>query len=85
MLMSIELEPKSEIPLHSHVHEQAGLCLKGEIEFQGEGKTVIVKANDAYVFHSNEKHGAKVVGNEKVVLLEAFSPPREDYLAKFKR
>ena len=85
MLMNIELEPKIEIPLHSHVHEQAGICLKGEVEFQGEGKTAIVKTNDIYLFQSNEKQGAKVVGNEKAVLLEVFSPPREEFLAKFKR
>ncbi len=75
---------ESVVPHCASVHEQAGICLKGEIEFQGEGKTAIVKPNDVYIFHSNEKHGAKVVGNEKAVLLEAFSPPSEDYLAKFK-
>jgi len=84
MLLYVELEPKSEIPLHSHVHEQAGICLKGKIEFQGEGKTAVIKPNDVYIFHSNEKHGAKVIGKEKAILLEAFSPPREDYLTKFK-
>ena len=77
------MEPKSEIPLHSHVHEQAGICLKGKIEFQSEEKKVVIKPNDVYVFHSNEKHGAKVVSKEKAILLEAFSPPRKDYLALF--
>ncbi|MCJ7633146.1 cupin domain-containing protein [Candidatus Bathyarchaeota archaeon] len=84
MFTYIELEPQSETPLHSHVAEQAGICLKGEIEFQGEDKTAIVKPNDVYLFRSNEKHGAKVVGNEKVVLFEIFSPPREEVLARFK-
>ena len=85
MFMYIELEPQSvPHPPHSHVAEQAGICLKGEVEFQGENKTVILKPNDAYLFHSNEKHGAKVVGNEKAVLLEIFSPPREEVLARFK-
>ena len=85
MLMYVELEPRSEIPLHSHVHEQAGICLSGIVEFQGGDKKVIIKENDAYLFHPNEKHGGKVLGKEKAVLLEAFSPPREDYLEKFKQ
>ena len=85
MFMYIEVEPHSvPHPPHSHVAEQAGICLKGEIEFQVEDKTVIVKPNDAFLFHSNEKHGARVVGNEKVVLLEILSPPREEVLARFK-
>ena len=85
MVMYIEFEPQSvPHPPHSHVAEQAGICLKGEVEFQGEDKTVIVKPNDAFLFRSNEKHGAKVVGNEKAVLLVIFSPPREEVLARFK-
>ena len=84
MFTHIELDPKSVTPLHSHVAEQAGICLKGELEYQCEDKTVIIKPNDAYLFHSNEEHGSKVVGNEKVVLFEIFSPPREEVLARFK-
>ncbi len=80
----IELEPHSVTPIHSHVAEQAGICLKGEIEYQCEDKTVIVKPNDAYLFHSNEKHGSKVVSNEKAVVFEIFSPPRKEVLARFK-
>ncbi len=80
----IELQPQSVIPLHSHVAEQAGICLKGKMEYQVEDKTVIVKPNDAYLFQSNEKHGGKVVGNEKAVLLEIFSPSRPEVLAQFK-
>lgn len=84
MLMYVELEPNSEIPLHSHTHEQAGICLKGKVELQGEDKTVVISPNSVYCFHSNEKHRAKAVGKAKAVLLETFSLPREDYRAKFK-
>ena len=83
MLTCFELEPKSEIPLHSHVHEQVGICLAGKIEFQGENQKVVIMPKDVYVFYSNEKHGGRVMGEEKVVLLETFSPPRQDYLALF--
>lgn len=84
MFLLVELGPRSVVPLHSHPHEQMGICLKGRVEFQGEDKTVVVEPNTVYLFHSNEKHGAKVVGKEGATVLEAFSPPREDYLAKVK-
>ena len=33
MMSLIDLEPHSEVPLHSHYNEQAGLVLEGEFEF----------------------------------------------------
>jgi quercetin dioxygenase-like cupin family protein len=84
MLVLIEFEPGSVVPLHSHPHEQAGMCLKGKVEFQGEDKTSIVDSDMVYLFHSNEKHGAKTVSKEGAVVLEVFSPPREDFLIKVK-
>lgn len=82
MFLLVELEPESQIPLHSHYHEQMGICLKGKVEFHLEDKKEVVEPNTVYYFRSNEKHGAKVVDNEKAILLEVFSPPREDYLAQ---
>jgi len=84
MFLHIEMEPGSVVPLHSHPHEQMGICLKGRVEFQTEDKPVVVEQNMTYVFRGNEKHGAKPLDKEGATLLEAFSPPREDYLAKFK-
>jgi len=84
MLVLIEFKPGSIVPLHSHPNEQAGICLKGKVEFQGEDKTVVVEPNMSYLFHSNEKHGAKTVSKDGAIVLEIFSPPREDFLAKAK-
>lgn len=81
MFLLVEMEPGSVIPLHSHPHEQMGICLKGKVEFQSGEKTVVVEPDTVYVIPSNEKHGAKPIGKEKAVVLEVFSPPREDYLA----
>jgi len=82
MFLLIELKPGSVIPLHSHPHEQMGICINGKVELQGGERTVVVESNTVWLFHSNERHGAKVVGKEGATLLEAFSPPREDYLAR---
>ena len=82
MFLMIELNPGSVVPLHSHPHEQMGICLQGKVEFQGEENSIVVEPDTVYLFRSNEKHGAKPIGKRKAVLLEVFSPPREDYLAK---
>jgi quercetin dioxygenase-like cupin family protein len=84
MLVLVEFEPGSTVPLHSHPHEQAGICLKGKVEFQGEDKSAVVGPNMVYVFHSNEKHGAKTVSKDGATVLEIFSPPREDFIARVK-
>jgi len=84
MFLHIVMEPGSVVSLHSHPHEQMGICLRGKVEFQTEDKPVVVERDTVYVFKGNEKHGAKPVGKEAAILLEAFSPPREDYLAKVK-
>ena len=36
MFMLIDLDPTAVIPLHSHMNEQIGVCLKGTVEFQTE-------------------------------------------------
>jgi len=81
MLVLIDIAPKAEIPLHSHVNEQLGVCLKGRIEFKTEDGHVVVSENMAYVFKSNEKHGCRPLSKEGATLLESFSPPRADFLA----
>jgi quercetin dioxygenase-like cupin family protein len=81
MLVLFDLEPTAVIPLHSHIHEQAGLCLRGTVEFQTENGPVVVEENMAYVFKSNEKHGCRPLSEGGATFLESFSPPREDFLA----
>ena len=85
MFLLIDLQPGSVIPFHSHPHEQAGVCLKGRVEFKTEKGMVVVEANTAYLFASNEQHGATVLSAEGATVLEAFSPPREDYLAQVRK
>jgi len=81
MFMLIELLPTAVIPLHGHMNEQIGVCLKGTVEFQTETGSVVVEENTAYVFMAEEKHGCKPLSEGGATLLESFSPPRADYLA----
>ena len=44
MMNIVELAPGSEVPLHSHPNEQAGIVLEGEFEFTiGEEKKTVKK------------------------------------------
>ena len=84
MMVLIELAPTAKIPLHSHMNEQVGICLKGTVEFLTEDGPVVIEENMAYIFQSNEKHGCRPLSKEGATVLESFSPPRTDFLALVK-
>ncbi len=63
---------------HTHVHEQVGYVLQGRFELTlGDDKT-IMEAGDTYYVPSNTVHG--VVALEDGVLLDVFTPQRQDFL-----
>jgi len=86
MLVRYEQLPGSpEFPIHKHPHEQTGCVLGGNIEFTIGSEKKVLGPGAGYVVPSNVEHGSKVVGNKTVVLLDIFSPIREDYLEKAKK
>lgn len=72
-----EVEPNSEIPMHSHVHEQVSQILEGEFEMTIGGKTKIHKPGSVLVIPSNVEHCGKSITACKI--LDIFNPVREDY------
>ena len=63
---------------HTHVHEQVGYVIQGRFELTlGDDKTVI-EVGDTYYVPSNVVHG--VVALEDGVLLDVFTPQRQDFL-----
>lgn len=87
MLVLWELEPGSEIPLHTHPHEQISHIIQGKVEFRAGDETKIVGPGKVcYIpYQSEMEHGVKVIGNENFVGLDIFHPIREDYLKKAKK
>ncbi len=64
--------------LHSHPHEQVGYVAKGRFEATlGDQKTMI-QEGDTYYVAPNVMHG--VVALEDGVLIDVFTPQREDFL-----
>jgi len=66
--------------LHSHPHEQVGYVVSGEIDFMVEGEPAKrLVAGGSYYVSPNVKHN--IVTFAPTVLLDCFTPVREDFLA----
>lgn len=81
-LMSVEVHfEKGAIGvLHSHPHEQLTYVLSGEFEFTIGEETRLVKAGDTLYKQPHIIHGC--ICQEPGVLLDLFTPQRQDFLVK---
>ena len=64
--------------LHQHIHSQCAFIAKGSFEVQIEDEKKVLNAGDAFFVPSELIHG--VVCLEDGILVESFSPKREDFL-----
>jgi quercetin dioxygenase-like cupin family protein len=79
MLLSlVDIEPHAEIPMHSHLHEQVGRIISGEIEMTINGKKRLYKEGETYIIPGNVQHNG-IAGSKPVQVLDIFSPVREEY------
>ena len=78
MLVRYFIKAGSIFPQHSHPHEQHGFMIEGEAEFEIGGAKKIVGTGEGYIIPGGVEHGA--VFNKDSVVLDVFSPPREDFL-----
>jgi quercetin dioxygenase-like cupin family protein len=78
MLVEFSLQAGSQLPLHSHPHEQAGYLVSGKIRLTVGTETRDLGPGDSYYAPANVPHGATIL--EDAIVIDTFSPPREDYL-----
>jgi quercetin dioxygenase-like cupin family protein len=78
MLSYLEMDEGAIVPMHSHPHEQGGMLIKGKLELTIGDETRIVEAGVMFLIPPNVLHKAVAVGGP-VLVLDVFSPPREDY------
>ena len=71
--------PNVVTPEHSHPHEQMTLVVKGRVKFIISGEEKIVPPGAVMHFPPNNRHGATML-DEEVILIDIFSPVREDFL-----
>lgn len=73
-----EIEPGATVPEHDHPNEQVGYIASGVLTFLVDGEEVVVAAGDGYAIPANEPHAAENRGEETVIGVDVFSPPRTD-------
>ena len=64
--------------LHSHPHTQITYVVSGAFEFEIDGEKKVVRAGDTMLKKDGIVHGCVCV--EEGVLLDIFSPMREDFV-----
>ena len=77
-LTEFRLEKGSQIPVHSHPHEQTGYLVSGKMRFTIAGKAFDTEPGCAWSIPGLVEHGVEVL--EDCLVIEVFSPAREDYL-----
>jgi len=77
-LSVVELEPDSVVPEHSHPNEQLGLVLSGSVSFRVGEEERELSQGGTWTIPPNVPHEVHV-GPQGAVIVDVFSPPREDW------
>ena len=77
LLSIVDFEPHSEVPSHTHPHEQGGMLLEGDLEMMIAGESRMLKPGDVYIIPGNVEHLARTRASRARVL-DIFSPVREE-------
>jgi quercetin dioxygenase-like cupin family protein len=77
-LTEFRLDKGSMIPTHAHPHEQTGYLISGKLKFTIAGEVFLAESGDGWNIAGDVEHGVEVMENS--VVIEVFSPAREDYL-----
>jgi quercetin dioxygenase-like cupin family protein len=78
MVAQVFISKGAVVPLHHHESEQITYILEGALEFEIEGRTIVVSAGQVLRIPSNVPHRA--VALEDTLDLDIFSPIRADWL-----
>jgi len=79
MICRLHLAPNVVTPAHDHPHEQMTIVERGRVLFTIGDEQRIAEAGDVLHFPSGTWHGATML-DEEVILVDIFSPIREDFL-----
>ncbi|MDZ7701281.1 MAG: cupin domain-containing protein [Halobacteriales archaeon] len=76
-VQAFRMEPGSAVEAHDHPHEQAGFLYQGELTFTlADGTERVVGAGESFLFRGEETHAAENRGDEPVLGVDVFAPPR---------
>ena len=77
--MVARLDAGSRMPEHKHPHEQIVHILEGRMKLIVSGVPHELKKGESFYLAGNVQHGVETI--EETMVLDTFSPPRDDYLA----
>ena len=80
MIVRFTFDPFVVTDEHTHPHEQMTLVIQGRVKFAISGSEHVAVAGDVLHFPPDSRHGATML-DEKVVLIDIFSPMREEFLS----
>lgn len=78
LLTEFRLKSGSQLPKHSHPHEQTGYLISGRIRLTMGDKIFEAEPGDSWCIPHNVEHCAEILKDS--IAIEVFSPVREDYL-----
>ena len=78
LLSVLEMDPNSEVPSHTHPHEQGGIVIQGELEMGIAGESRTIGPGAVYVIPGDVEHWAKS-GTQGARVMDVFSPVREEF------
>lgn len=84
MMVLTELSPGSNVPAHSHPHQQMGMVYAGKAKMRIGKESRIVEKGDFCIMPPNVEHEAACVGDKPFIMLDIFYPVREDFIEKIK-
>ena len=78
LMARVEFDVGAVGEIHAHPHSQVTYVESGEFDVHIDGVEKRLGPGDSFYIHPNHKHGA--VCRKAGVLLDVFSPVREDFL-----
>ena len=78
MAVEVAFEAGAEGAVHSHPHTQLSYVLSGSFRYSVEGESTLLNPGDSIIVPGGLPHGTVCL--EKGVLLDVFTPRRDDFL-----
>lgn len=79
MMVKVKFRKGAEGSPHQHMHSQVTYCNSGTFEFTVDGEKKVITEGDGLYIPPNVVHGAVCL--EEGVLIDVFSPVRQDFLS----
>ncbi len=78
MMVEVRFKKGARGRVHSHPHEQVSYIISGSFEVETDGEKELLSAGDSFYVPPDIPHG--VLALEDAVILDVFTPQREDFL-----